>query len=163
MTVRPALPSDIPALLDIWNPVIRDTAVTFNAVQKTAADVAQMLADKSAAGHAFLVAEDEGAVLGFASYGQFRAGIGYAHTMEHTIVLGPNARGRGLGRALMLAIEGHARDRGAHSIYAGVSAENPEARAFHAAMGYTPVVTLPSVGYKFGRWMDLHLMQKFLT
>jgi L-amino acid N-acyltransferase len=163
MTVRPAQTSDINALLDIWNPVIRDTAVTFNPVEKTAADLAQMMADKAAHGYGFLVAEADGAVRGFASYGQFRAGVGYAHTMEHTIVLGPDARGRGLGRALMTAIEDHARLGGAHSIYAGVSAENPEGRAFHAAMGYSHVVTLSAVGYKFGRWIDLHLMQKFLS
>ena len=163
MTIRPATHADIPDLLAIWNPVIRDTAVTFNAIEKTTADLAQMIADKASAGYAFLVAEADGAVLGFASYGQFRGGIGYAHTMEHTIVLGANARGRGLGRALMLAIEDHARAGGAHSIFAGVSAENPEGRAFHAAMGYAQRVTLPAVGYKFGRWMDLHLMQKFLT
>jgi phosphinothricin acetyltransferase len=163
MTIRPALPDDIPALLAIWNPVIRNTAVTFNAIEKTHADLAQMIADKSAAGHGFFIAEHAGAIVGFASYGQFRAGIGYAHTMEHTIVLGPNARGLGLGRGLMIAIEDHARRGGAHSIFAGVSAENPEGRAFHAAMGYAEVATLRSVGYKFGRWMDLHLMQKHLT
>lgn len=109
MTVRPARLSDCAALLAIWNPVIRDTATTFNAVEKTLADLAQMIADKAAAGHGFLVAESEGAVLGFASYGQFRAGIGYAHTMEHTIVLGPQARGRGVGRALLGATEAHAK------------------------------------------------------
>jgi L-amino acid N-acyltransferase len=163
MTLRPVTPADIPALLEIWNPIIRDTAITFNAVEKTTADLGQMITEKATAGHGFLLAEDDGEVLGFASYGQFRGGIGYAHTMEHTIILGPNARGRGIGRALMLAIEDHARAGGAHSIFAGVSAENPEGRAFHAAMGYALTVTLPAVGYKFGRWMDLHLMQKFLT
>jgi phosphinothricin acetyltransferase len=163
MTIRPAQTTDIPALLAIWNPVIRDTAATFNSVEKTTADLQQMIADKAAAGHGFLVAEHAGALAGFASYGQFRGGISYAHTMEHTIVLGPNARGLGLGRALMRGIEDHARSAGAHSIFAGVSAENPEGRAFHAAMGYAEVATLRQVGYKFGRWMDLHLMQKLLT
>lgn len=163
MNLRAATPADIPALLDIWNPVIRDTAVTFNSVEKTADDLARMIAEKAAAGYGFLVAEQDGAIKGFASYGPFRAGIGYAHTMEHTIVLGPDARGRGLGRALMTAIEDHARARGAHSIFAGVSAENPEGRQFHLAMGYTEVATLPAVGHKFGRWMDLHLLQKILT
>ncbi|RUS63570.1 N-acetyltransferase [Pseudorhodobacter sp. E13] len=161
--IRPATPADSPALLEIWNPIIRDTAVTFNSVEKTAADVAQMIADKAAAGHGFLVAEQDGRVQGFASYGQFRAGIGYAHTMEHTIVLGPQARGRGLGRALMTAIEDHARAGGAHSIFAGVSAENPDGRRFHLAMGYAEIATLPAVGHKFGRWIDLHLLQKILT
>lgn len=163
MILRAAVPADIPALLNIWNPVIRDSVTTFNSVQKTPQDLAQMIADKAAAGHAFLVAEAGDQVLGFATYSQFRGGIGYAHTMEHTIVLGPAARGRGLGRTLLLAVEDHARTHGAHSLFAGVCAENPDARAFHAAMGYALVATLPAVGCKFDRWMDLHLMQKFLT
>ncbi len=161
--IRPATQADIPALLEIWNPIIRDTAVTFNSVEKTAGDLAQMITEKAASGYGFLVAEQESVVQGFASYGQFRAGIGYAQTMEHTIILGPGARGKGLGRALMTGIEIHARARGAHSIFAGVSAENPEGRRFHIAMGYTEIATLPAVGHKFGRWMDLHLLQKILT
>lgn len=161
--IRPAGIGDIPQLLAIWNPIIRDTAVTFNSTEKTPADLAQMIAQKAADGHGFLVAEDEGMIAGFASYGQFRGGIGYARTMEHTIVLDEAARGKGLGRALMTGIEDHARVGGAHSIFAGVSAENQSGRAFHAAMGYVEVITLRQVGWKFGRWMDLHLMQKFLT
>jgi L-amino acid N-acyltransferase YncA len=99
MTIRPAQPADIPALLAIWNHIIRDTAVTFNTVEKTAADLQHMIADKAATGHGFLVAEQQDGLAGFASYGQFRAGPGYAHTMEHTIVMEPNAQGLGLGRA----------------------------------------------------------------
>ena len=143
--------------------MIRDTAVTFNSVEKTPDDLVQMIADKAHAGHGFLVAEHGGAVAGFASYGQFRGGIGYRHTMEHTIILGPQTRGLGLGRALMHGIEDHARNGGAHSIFAGVSAENPEGRRFHLAMGYTEIATLPQVGWKFGRWMDLYLLQKILS
>jgi len=163
MILRAAVPADIPAVLDIWNPVIRDSVATFNSIQKTPRDLTQMIADKAALGHGFLIGEAEGQILGFATYGQFRGGIGYAHTMEHTIVLGPATRRKGLGRILLLAIEVHARAYGAHSIFAGVCAENTDARAFHAAMGYAHVATLAAVGYKFERWMDLHLMQKFLT
>lgn len=163
MIIRPAVLGDTPALLSLWNPIIRDTTITFNPTEKTGADIAQFIADKASAGHAVLVSEVDGAVVGFASYGQFRGGVGYSHTMEHSIVLGPHARGRGIGRALMVGIESHARAAGAHSIFAGVSAENPDGRAFHAAIGFAEVVTLRQVGYKFGRWIDLHLMQKFLT
>ncbi|MDG1280743.1 MAG: GNAT family N-acetyltransferase [Pseudorhodobacter sp.] len=161
--IRPALPADIPAILAIWNPIIRDTAVTFNPVEKTPQDLAQILSDKAAAGHGFLVAEYLGMVVGFGLYGQFRGGAGYAHTMEHTIVLSEMARGKGIGRALMTAVEDHARAGGAHSIFAGVSAENTLGHAFHLAMGYHEVARLSRVGFKFGRWMDLHLMQKMLA
>lgn len=163
MIIRPATLRDTPAILSIWNPIIRDTTITFNPTEKTHADLAQFIADKANAGHAVLVADVDGAVAGFASYGQFRGGAGYGHTMEHTVVLGADARGRGIGRALMAGIETHARNAGVHSLFAGVSAENAQGRAFHAAIGFAEVVTLRQVGYKFGRWIDLHLMQKFLT
>ncbi len=156
--IRPATAADAGAIAAIWNPVILDTAVTFESVPKTPADVAALIAARPV----FLVAEAAGGIAGFASCGQFRSGTGYARTMEHTIVLAPAARGRGLGRALMAGIEDRARARRAHSIFAGVSAENPDGIAFHAAVGYAEVARLRAVGWKFGRWMDLVLMQKFL-
>lgn len=159
--IRPAGAADAAAVAAIWNPVIRDTAITFNAQEKTAEDIAAMIADKAAAGHAFFVA-DEGGVVGFATYGQFRAGVGYARAMEHTIILDPEARGRGLGRALLDAVEQHARARGAHVLIGGISGENPAGIAFHARMGFEEVARVPEVGWKFGRAMDLVLMEKFL-
>lgn len=160
--IRPATASDAAAVAAIWNPVIRDTEITFNAVEKTPADLAALFTEKQAAGHAFLVAAEADEILGFATYGQFRGGVGYRRTMEHTVILAPNAHGRGLGRALMRAVEDHARAAGAHSIFAGVSSGNPAGVAFHAALGYEEVARLRRVGWKFGRWFDLHLMQKFL-
>lgn len=161
--IRPALSADGAAIAAIWNPVIRDTLITFNAVEKTEAELRDMLAAKARDGYPFLVAEEEGQVLGFATYGQFRGGVGYAHTMEHTIILAPEAQGRGLGRSLMSAIEEHARARGAHSMIAGVSAANSAGIAFHAAAGYVRVAVLPEVGFKAGQWLNLVLMQKILT
>ncbi|WP_343116784.1 N-acetyltransferase family protein [Ostreiculturibacter nitratireducens] len=160
--IRPATPDDCPAIAAIWNPVIRDTLITFTTAEKTPEGLAATLAEKEAAGYAFLVAEEEGRILGFATYGQFRAGPGYARTLEHTVVLAPDCRGRGVGRALMAAVEDHARAGGARSVFAGVSAANPEGRAFHAALGYRETAVLRDVGYKFDRWLDLVLMQKFL-
>jgi L-amino acid N-acyltransferase len=117
---------------------------------------------REAAGHAFLLAEADGRLAGFVTYAQFRGGVGYAHTMEHTILIDPAARGRGMGRALMAAAEAHARGASVHSLFGGVSGANPEGRAFHLAMGFTEVAILPEVGRKLDRWLDLHLMQKIL-
>jgi phosphinothricin acetyltransferase len=156
--IRHARADDAPAIAAIWNPVIRDTAVTFESVEKSPGDIAALIAARPA----FLVAEADG-IAGFATYAQFRGGTGYARTMEHTVILAPGARGRGVGRALMAAVEDHARGQGAHTIFAGVSAENAPGVAFHAALGYRTVARLPEVGWKFGRWMDLVLMQKTLA
>jgi phosphinothricin acetyltransferase len=159
--IRDATAADAAAVAALWNHYIRDTVVTFNWAEKPAEEVAGLIAARQAAGHGFLVAE-AGALLGFATYAQFRGGVGYARTMEHTILLDPAARGRGTGRALMEAVEDHARRGGAHSIFAGVSGANPEGRAFHAALGYGEVAILREVGRKRDLWLDLHLMQKFL-
>lgn len=162
MIIRPATSSDGVQIAAIWNPIIRNTAVTFNSIEKSPGDVAALLQERNEQGHAFYVAEREGTVVGFAHYGQFRTGIGYARTMEHTIILSDDAQGQGVGRALMDEVETHARSRGARSMFAGVSAENEGGVQFHAALGYKLIATLPNVGFKFDRWMDLKLMQKIL-
>ncbi len=161
--IRPAHPNDAAPLAALWNPWIRDTLVTFNPTEKSPADVAALIGDRTAAGHAFLVAEDSGTLLGFATYGQFRGGLGYVRSMEHTIILTPAAHGKGIARALLTAAEDHARSAGAHQMIGGVTGENLTGRDFHLAMGYRLVGTVPQAGYKFGRYIDLLLMQKILT
>ncbi|WP_225027853.1 GNAT family N-acetyltransferase [Xinfangfangia pollutisoli] len=161
--IRPATFADAAALADLWNPWITGTAITFNSVPKSPEDIAAMIEARQAAGHAFLVAEDrEGGLAGFASYAQFRGGAGYARCMEHSVILAPGARGHGLGRALMQAVEAHARAAGAHLMVAAVSGENPDGRAFHERLGYRLVGTVPGAGWKFGRSMDLWLLSKAL-
>ncbi len=160
--IRPVLPSDIPAILAIWNPIIRDTAITFTSVEKTAADIEALIADRAAAGFPFLIAGPTEAI-GFATCGDFRPGPGYRETAEHTVLLAPAARRQGTGRALMLALEDHARAAGLHCLIGGVSSGNPGGIAFHRAIGFSDTVILPEVGRKFGKRWDLVLMQKFLS
>ncbi|MCV2869482.1 GNAT family N-acetyltransferase [Defluviimonas sp. WL0002] len=162
MTIRPADPMDYPAILDLWNRFIRDTTVTFTSEQKTETGLAEMIATRRAAGKEFLVAELGGVFAGFATYAQFRGGNGYAHAMEHSIMLEPATTGQGIGRRLMRAIEDHARASGAHTLFAGVSGENPAGEAFHASQGFRVVARIPEVGRKFDRWLDLVLMMKHL-
>ena len=156
--IRPAVKDDFPQIAKIWNQIIRETAATFTNAEKEVAELVQA----NAAGRPFFVAEQDGKVVGFATYFPFRSGPGYARTKEHTIQLAPDARGKGFGRGLMEAVEDHARDAGVHTIWAGISSENPDGKAFHAALGYEEIAVLPEVGRKFGRWMDLILMRKVL-
>lgn len=162
MNVRPAGPPDIPAILALWNPVIRDTAITFSSEEKTPESLSSLITARRTAGQEFLICEADGVLLGFATYGQFRGGNGYARAMEHTILLAEAARGRGIGRRLMAAIEDHARAGGAHTLFAGVSGDNPAGVAFHQSIGFQTIARIPEVGHKFGRWLDLILMMKFL-
>lgn len=78
------------------------------------------------------------------------------------MILSPLVRGRGVGRMLMEALFNEARAYGAHSMFAGVSAENPAGVDFHQAVGFEQVARLREVGFKFNRWMDLILLQKML-
>ncbi len=160
--IRPARPGDAAAITAFWAPIVRETTVTFAPQPRTAAEVAQMIDTRQAAGQAFLVAENAAGILGFASYAQFRGGAGYARSMEHTVILAPAARGQGTGRALMTAMEDHARAAGVHLMVGGVSAENPAGRAFHEAIGYRLHGTIPEAGFKFGRYLDLWLLGKLL-
>ena len=82
--IRAATPGDCAAIAAIWNPIIRDTLVTFTTAEKTAAELEAVLSTKAAEGLPFLVAEMAGSIAGFATYGQFRVGPGYARTMEQT-------------------------------------------------------------------------------
>jgi len=170
LIIRDALVEDADAIVRFWNPMIRDTAVTFASEPKTGGGVAAMIAACGETGRCFLVAEMDGEVVGFATYSQFRRDDGYAHTMESTIILAPAARGRGTARALMQRLEDHARRAGedharragVHSIIAAISGDNAQAIGFHTAIGYREAGKLSAVGHKFGRRMDLHLLQKRL-
>jgi L-amino acid N-acyltransferase YncA len=162
MIIRPAEDLDLPAILEFWNAIIRDTTIIFSNEERTPQDLAALIALRRAAGREMLVAEAEGVVLGIATYDQFRSGPGYAQAMEHTVLLAPAARGRGTGRALMAAIEDHARERGAHTMVAAVDAANADGIGFQEAIGFRRVGYLHESGRKFGRWLDLVLLQKIL-
>jgi len=154
--IRAATPADAPQIAAIWNHAIRETTITFTPVEKSDAEVAEQTAQDC------LVWEVAGRVTGFARYFPFRGGEGYRYTVEHTVMLHSDAHGQGGGRQLMDALCAHARRAGKHSMFAGCSAENADALAFHARIGFAEVATLPEVGFKFGRWIDLVLMQKIL-
>lgn len=162
MRVRAAQEGDLAAIGALWNHTIRSSLATFNSVEKTPEDLVAALEARRAAGQGFLVAETAEGFAGFGIYFPFRGGIGYRHTLEHTIYVADAAQGQGIGRALLGALEDHARAAGHHSLFAGVSSGNPAGRAFHAALGYADVATLKEVGFKWDQWLDLHLMQKFL-
>jgi len=157
--IRQARPEDAEAIAEMLRPIVRDTTVTFTSEEKTSASIA---ADIDARGNAFQVAVLDDRVVGFATYFPFRHGPGYARTQEHSIILRPEAHGKGLGKALLDRLSDIARNHGVHSLIAGVSGENTAGLAFHAAVGFNETARLPEVGYKFGRYLDLVLMQKIL-
>ena len=160
MTIRPARPDDAAALVALVNPLVTDTTVTFTTVLQTEDSMRAAIADRLPA---CLVAERDDGLAGYVSAFPFRAGPGYARIREHTIVVAPGQRGQGAGRGLMAALEAVLRADGIHALVAGISGENPAGCAFHAALGFRRVGLLPEAGWKFGRHIDLVLMQKMLS
>jgi len=162
LQIRPAKISDCAAVAKLWNPVIRDSVITFNQTEKTTAKIKADLRRKARDNQPFLLSVDGETLLGFATYGRFRASNGYDETAEHTIILNGPAQRRGRGRALLAELEQHARTNGIHVLVGGVAATNLAAIAFHKSCGFLQVGHLPEVGQKFGHWHDLVLMQKIL-
>lgn len=160
MIIRPATPDDAAQIAGIWNLYIRETTVTFTTDEKSPADVIAYIEARQSGGMTVMVAEDGEGVSGFAAASVFRSGPGYDRTRETSVMLGDGLSGRGRGRALMAAVEAHARNAGITALVAGISGENDAAIAFHARLGFQQVGLMPGVGRKFGRQLDLVLMQK---
>ena len=160
MILRRARMNDAAEVCAIINATIRDTLITFTTKERSEADIAADIAMRWDA-YQVIVLDDH--VVGFATYGAFRDGPGYAHTRELSIQLAPAARRQGFGHALMRRLEEVATAQGVHVLVAGISAANPQAQAFHAACGYVETGRMPQVGFKSGQWLDLVLMQKVLA
>jgi len=135
--------------------MIRDSTATFITLEKTAYDLRLLMETR---GEAFLVADDAGACLGFVTWGPFRAGPGYAHTAEHSIIAATPAKG--IGCALIQSALARARAQGIHMMIGCMNAENTAAIAFHGRLGFALAGHLPQVGRKAGRWHDLILMNR---
>jgi L-amino acid N-acyltransferase YncA len=161
--VRDAVEADVPAMRDLFNALIPTTTVTWRDDLASPEEHATWFAESTAAGHPVLVADDAGEVVGYCCWGLFRGGPrfpGYATTMELSIHVRDDQHRRGVGRALMSALFERARDRGLHVLVAGIDADNTSSIAFHEALGFEVVGRLPETGRKFGRWLDLVLMQR---
>jgi len=160
--LRAAEERDIPGIAAVWNLMIRETLSTFTSGEKSDDALRAWLQEKRAACLPVLVASCDGIFAGFATYGPFRSGPGYRHTMELTILVEDRVQGTGAAWTLLAGLEKHAGEAGIATLVAGMSGTNARAIAFHARAGYREVARMPGVGFKQGRWLDLVLMQKRL-
>jgi len=160
--IRDATEADLPGILAIFNEAIRNTTAVWHVEEATLEARRAWLRERQGRGLPVLVAAEGDAVLGFASYGDFRPFAGYALTVEHSVYVDPAAQGRGLGRALLAALVARAEAAGLHVMVAGIEAGNAASIALHRAVGFTEAGVLRQVGRKFDRWLDLLFMQKIL-
>ena len=158
MILRDAEPGDLPAIAEILNFEIRSGTASWTESPKTADDMTRWFDERIARGHPVLIAEDGGEVLGYASYGPFRAGEGYRDTIEHSVYVARAARGRGIARLLMERLIAQARAVGLVRMVGGVSADQSSSLGLHRKLGFIEQGRLKGVGIKRGKRLDLVLM-----
>ena len=164
--VRAARASDLPATLAIYNELIGSTTVAWSEEPQTAAERRAWFDEQQRRGFPMLVAVDAGEVVAMTSYGDFRDSIhwpGYRFTVEHSIHVRGDRRGAGIGRILLTELMAQARRNGVHVMVAGIDAQNTGSIRFHERLGFVEVARMPETGRKFGRWLDLVLMQRVLA
>ncbi|WP_425073847.1 N-acetyltransferase family protein [Sagittula sp. S175] len=159
MQIRDAVESDLPAILTIYNDAVLQTTAIWNDTPVDLDNRRAWLADRRRAGYPVLVATEGETVLGYASFGDWRAFDGYRHTVEHSVYVAAEGRGKGIGRALMQALIPRARALGKHTMVAGIEAGNTASIRLHETLGFRQVGLLPQVGCKFGQWLDLAFLQ----
>ena len=162
MQIDDAAETDLPAILGIYNEVVANSTAIYARDPSTLKERADWRAARVTQGYPVLVARDGAEVLGFASFGDFRAWPGYAATVEHSVHVRADARRRGVGRALLSALPDRARALGKHVILGGIDADNTGSLALHAALGFEKVAHFKQVGRKFDRWLDLVFVQLIL-
>jgi L-amino acid N-acyltransferase len=163
LMIRAARETDLPGILAIYNDVIASSTAIYSIEPSTLQERATWLATRTEQGFPVIVAEVEHQVAGFASFGEFR-GVwpGYRHSVEHSVHVSSDWRGRGIGTRLTSALFPLATAMGKHVMIGGIDADNEISLRMHERLGFQRVAHLHEVGRKFGRWLDLVLVQRYL-
>jgi phosphinothricin acetyltransferase len=152
-----------PEILEILNEAILNSTALYDYQPRTPAMMESWFDVKERGGYPVLGAiDDSGRLLGFATYGQFRPWPAYKYTVEHSIYIERDSRGRGIGRQLLTALIERARAADYHSLIGGIDAENVASIALHKQLGFELCGRVREAGFKFGRWLDLDFYQRIL-
>lgn len=152
-----------PAILAIFNEAIVNSTALYDYQPRPLESMKAWFDAKQQGNFPVIGLEDsQGQLLAFGSYGTFRAWPAYKYTVEHSVYVHRDHRGRGLGLEVMRALIESARQRDLHALVGGIDATNTASIALHQRLGFRHVGTLPQVGFKLGRWLDLALYQLLL-
>ena len=162
MRIRDASADDMPGILAIYNEVIATSTAVYREAPATLDERQQWFDGRRTQGYPILVAAGDSGIVGFATYGDFRPWPGYRFSVEHTVHVRADERGRGVGTALMRVLVQRAVDQGKHVMIGGVDADNEASLRFHERLGFERAAHLRQVGFKFGRWLDLVFLQRIL-
>ncbi len=162
--IRDALDTDLAGILRIYNDAVENSTAIWNDRIVDLDNRRAWLAERHDQGYPVLVAIDEGGqVAGYASFGPWRPHDGFRHTVENSVYVSPDHRGSGIGRSLMKALIERARMLEKHVMVAFIESENRASVHMHQQLGFIHVGQMRQVGCKFGRWLDLTMMQLTLN
>ena len=163
LIIRNSLPEDIPAINAIYKHHVLHGTGTFEIDPPSCDDMANRRADVIGKGLPYLVATEGSQILGFAYCNWFKPRPAYRFSAEDSIYLAPEALGRGLGRSLLTELMQRAEAAGVRKLIAVIGdSANQGSIGVHQSVGFTHVGVLKSCGWKFGRWLDVVLMDKAL-
>jgi phosphinothricin acetyltransferase len=164
MIIRDAAEADLPALRDIFNDAVLNTTAIWMDNVVDLANRQAWFAARAQQGYPILVAENAaGEVVGYASFGDWRPFDGFCHTVEHSVYIRADQRGKGLGPQLLTALIERAKACDKHVMVAAIESGNVASISLHQRLGFAITGQMPQVGRKFGRWLDLTFMQLILT
>jgi L-amino acid N-acyltransferase len=152
------------AILEIFNDAILNSTALYEYKPRTMQTMETWFAAKAAGGFPVIAAiGDDGAFLGFASYGTFRAFPAFKYSVEHSVYVNSKHRGRGVGKTLLNEIIRLAQQNQLHVLVGGIDADNKASIALHMQLGFVHSGTIKQSGFKFGRWLDLAFYQLVLS
>jgi len=160
MLIRDATSADLPEILAIYNDVVTHTTAIYEERISTLDERRAWFDDRCRHGLPVLVADVDGQVLGFSSFGSWRARWGYRYTVEHSVHVRADRRGQGVGRTLIEALFPRAAALGMHVMIAHIDSEASASLRLHEKLGFRQVGTFRQVAHKFDRWLDLVAMQR---
>ncbi len=163
LRIRAAESADFEAIRAIYAHAVETGCASFETAAPDRAEMERRHAAILAAGFPWLVAERDGAVVGYGYFGSYRTRPAYRFTVENSVYVAPEAKGGGIGRALLAALLERATAGGFRQMIAVIGdAGNAASIGLHAALGFEHAGVLRSVGWKHGRWLDSILMQRAL-
>ncbi len=163
LNIRPATESDLDAILEIVNHNILHSSSIYDYEPRTFEEQKKIWEEKKHQNFPLIIAEIEGKIAGFGTFGTFRFKEGYKFTVEHSVYVSHDFQGKGIGKQLLAELINLAKHQNYHCMIGVIDASNVNSILFHQQFGFENVGELKEVGFKFDKWLDVVFMQKILT